>query len=66
MSPGEDMETYEAVYKELLAAPVPREGQALQRGGVPKIVRFTPPPNEDEPYERLVRELREIPFRWLV
>ena len=60
------METYEDVYEELLSGPVPREGRPLPHGPVLKIVMFTPPADEEDPYERLVRELHVIPSRWLL
>jgi hypothetical protein len=65
MSQGEEMETYEAAYRELLSSPVPQEGLPLS-----PVVRRTemsrPTLQNDDPYERLVRELDTVPLRWLL
>ena len=58
------MDSYEAVYKALLLSPVPREG--IGHGAVRKIEMSWPTPPEDDPYDRLVRELDTIPFRWFL
>lgn len=66
MSQGEEMETYEAAYRELLSSPVPREGLPPSPGVVRRIEMSRPTLQDDDPYERLVRELDTVPFRWFL
>jgi hypothetical protein len=57
------MDTYEAVYMELLSPPFPREGSPLPRGAVLKISTLMAKPDRDDPYARLIREMEPVPQR---
>ncbi len=67
MSQRDEMQTYEAAFRELMSSPVPREGLPLSPGIVrSRIEMASPGSHDDDPYARLMRELDTIPVYWFL